>query len=578
LIPFEKTLIAILLAAATCSTHGAGLGKLTIVSSLGEPLNAEIDLIATAEEDLVSLDARLASAEIYSRRDVRLDPALLGTRVIVMRREDGQPYLRITSRQPINEPTVDLLIEVSWNDGHLLRAFSAFVDPPGYAAEVRTDPLTIAVAPRPDPLDPNPSRNHETVAPVQIEVPTTIHEPFATDRAPRPSHSSGTALARTDTDAKPPAPPRGASAKLSKPLTGDTFRVTGEVVEEDRLRELAAAALATRERVQFAQMQSMQNQLREMNVRIAAFQAGDLSERVRSLEASIAVREIALQGANQQIRELLKTLESRSTFDNSIASATRMVAPIAVERSAASHDEARIPEGLLVVGGSALVLAIAGGLGVWRFRRRNGEGAHNHVASTWVADASKNSESSAFEHSPFLDNASPTKSPVDLNRSVQVLGELAEKKNVVEFNRLARIVAALTGRQGQAWEKIATIGGMLDQSNLLYFQLPSTLADSARPATVSINQRNWIDGQPIVDITKDWMSTEYRESPTSLPVITVDSGDCDVNVLTLDFGLETEGNPTPVKPRPDAVGDYSQRVAADASVSSGLSARHAETS
>ena len=50
------------------------LGKLSIYSALGEPLNVEIELLATNSEDLVNLSASLASEDEYKALGINKTP------------------------------------------------------------------------------------------------------------------------------------------------------------------------------------------------------------------------------------------------------------------------------------------------------------------------------------------------------------------------------------------------------------------------------------------------------------------------------------------------------------------------
>ena len=50
--------------------QAASLGKLSVFSSLGEPLNAEIDVYPSSPEELDSLSATLASDAIYHDQGV----------------------------------------------------------------------------------------------------------------------------------------------------------------------------------------------------------------------------------------------------------------------------------------------------------------------------------------------------------------------------------------------------------------------------------------------------------------------------------------------------------------------------
>jgi pilus assembly protein FimV len=100
------------------------LGQLRILSSIGQPLVAEIDLISVQKEELSTLTARLASPEAFRQANVQYNPALIGVRLSIERRANGQPYVRLISSRPVNEPFVDLLVELSWAQGRLVREYN----------------------------------------------------------------------------------------------------------------------------------------------------------------------------------------------------------------------------------------------------------------------------------------------------------------------------------------------------------------------------------------------------------------------------------------------------------------------
>ena len=53
----KRISLAVLLALMPVAANAAGLGKMTVMSGLGEPLNAEIE-VAASKEELSSLTAR----------------------------------------------------------------------------------------------------------------------------------------------------------------------------------------------------------------------------------------------------------------------------------------------------------------------------------------------------------------------------------------------------------------------------------------------------------------------------------------------------------------------------------------
>ena len=52
---------------AALTAHAAGLGTMTSSSKLGEPLNAEIELLAVTPGELNGIQAALASEQVYNR-------------------------------------------------------------------------------------------------------------------------------------------------------------------------------------------------------------------------------------------------------------------------------------------------------------------------------------------------------------------------------------------------------------------------------------------------------------------------------------------------------------------------------
>ncbi|WP_097067423.1 FimV/HubP family polar landmark protein [Nitrosovibrio sp. Nv4] len=107
--------------------YPAGLGRLTIISALGQPFKAEIDLVAVKKEEKYSLTARLASKDTFHEADVDYSPLLSTFKASIETRSDGQPYVRIISPQPVAEPLLNMLVELSWSSGRLLREYTVLL-------------------------------------------------------------------------------------------------------------------------------------------------------------------------------------------------------------------------------------------------------------------------------------------------------------------------------------------------------------------------------------------------------------------------------------------------------------------
>ena len=108
----------------------AGLGRLIVTSAAGQPFEAEIDLIAVKKEEKSSLSARLAPQETFRQANVDYLSLLSTFKASVETRPDGLPYIKIVSPQAITEPLLNMLIELNWSSGRLLREYTAVLAHP----------------------------------------------------------------------------------------------------------------------------------------------------------------------------------------------------------------------------------------------------------------------------------------------------------------------------------------------------------------------------------------------------------------------------------------------------------------
>ncbi len=120
-------------------THAAGLGKLRVSSGLGEPLNAEIDVISASQTELDSLEAKIASDVVYASQGVERPSLYNSIRVDLRKKPNGASVLKLTSAEPITEPFLDMLIQMDWGSGQLLREYNLLLDPPGYSKQKNED-------------------------------------------------------------------------------------------------------------------------------------------------------------------------------------------------------------------------------------------------------------------------------------------------------------------------------------------------------------------------------------------------------------------------------------------------------
>ena len=208
-------------AALTLSTHvsAIGLGGINVLSALGQPLEAEVELVSVGKAEKASLVARLASPDTYKGAGLEY-PYGNKFKLKIESRANGEPYVRISSAQPVNDPFVSMLVELNWASGRLLREYTFLLDPPDYVAE------------RPEPMQV------QTVAPaVQTAAPEIAASPAAPVAAsPVESQPVGQQAERPVSKPAPAKP-----AKPAKPTIAETSVASGDitVVRGDTLGRIA---------------------------------------------------------------------------------------------------------------------------------------------------------------------------------------------------------------------------------------------------------------------------------------------------------------------------------------------------
>jgi len=167
---------------APLAVWAAGLGRLTVLSGLGEPLRAEVEIISLQPGEEDSLTARIASPETFRQAGIDYSPTAAQVRVAIERR-NGRAVVRLSTPEPVNDPFVDLMIELQWAAGRLVREYTFLLDPP----ELRKPSPAVAVAPAPAPAPAAPQPvEAKPLAPVAkpaAQPPAALRAPAAVTRA-----------------------------------------------------------------------------------------------------------------------------------------------------------------------------------------------------------------------------------------------------------------------------------------------------------------------------------------------------------------------------------------------------------
>lgn len=141
-----KLSMLLALALGSSQTVALELGQIRVKSALGQPLVAEIPVTPESPADLRNLSARLASDEDFVRAGITEGRTRVPLSFAIVNGPGGTKLIRITSTDAINDPYLDLLVQVDNAAGKSVREYTILLDPPGAAPA--PPPAPAAAAPR----------------------------------------------------------------------------------------------------------------------------------------------------------------------------------------------------------------------------------------------------------------------------------------------------------------------------------------------------------------------------------------------------------------------------------------------
>ncbi len=404
--------------------NAAGLGRLAVLSSLGQPFRAEIDLVSHQDE-LTTLSSRIASPDAYKQIDFQYGSALAGLRLNVKKQPNGRAYIEVTSSRPVNEPFIHLLIELIGDSTRIIRGYTALIDPPGFGPI----PVTSARVAIPEAQPASGAQS-----PVSRRMTAHVEEKTAAYK--------GKDVARLFKG----EPPNDVAANPGK-TPSMSYRIK-ILEEESTLRTIVHTGLIERIALMEETVQGMQRLLEIKNPGMAAAQkrAGvePLAQNPEAAKSKVVAAAEQEEASIDIKKEGPKTV---SPTKKPVAQAkpekpkSKIVPPPSPESSLVSTI---VGERLhLAAGGSVILL---GGLAFWMRRRRQLQ----EVTSEDILNK-------LLARDPGRDDV-----------QIKLLEIYAARKDKAAFHSAARKFNKLTGDQGEAWLKVAAMGYALDPGNPLY--------------------------------------------------------------------------------------------------------------
>lgn len=222
-----KFLASSLLALSPALVFAAGLGKLSVLSGLGQPLKAEVEVVAVQASEGDSLSAKVASPAAFQQAGIEYSGVMTQLKANVIRQSDGRYVITLSTPQPVEEPYLDVLLELNSPTGRLLRQYTFLLDPVGYkSSKPAVAPPVVAPA-APAVETPAPVEARSLPAPAPAVEPAPSAAPIAS-ATPAPSPITRRA---------PEAKPVTAVAPAATAGTGATYQVK----QGDTLGKIAAA-------------------------------------------------------------------------------------------------------------------------------------------------------------------------------------------------------------------------------------------------------------------------------------------------------------------------------------------------
>ncbi len=146
------------------NANALSLGAMTSLSALGEPLAAGIAISEADAKELERSKLVLATPAEYSAMGIEYNAALASAQITLMRRANGTAYLLVHSDKVVNDSFVNVIVQVSWSGGRIVRNYTILINSPTSGAgntNVITSPISVTT---PEPVQA------VTPAPVQVEL------------------------------------------------------------------------------------------------------------------------------------------------------------------------------------------------------------------------------------------------------------------------------------------------------------------------------------------------------------------------------------------------------------------------
>lgn len=504
----KKLSAAVVSAILFSNAEAAGLGDLTVLSALGQPLRAEIELVSTAKDSDGPLTAKLASYEAYRQANVEFSSALMSLRFAIEPRGDKQ-FIRVTSTQPMNEPFIDLLLELNSSNGRLVREYIFLLDP----VDLHPTPITVTAT----------SATGNATIPIANTGQEPRSSPAIAQTAPanpvQAASKPARQAAKSDVAAKPDVQPAARNKASTSLSTGPKSRLTltgvdpvsspesKAAMEDYASMEKTVAEANARVKVLEQKVNELQKLLEVTNSLLAEMQKQNALTKAGMQPAAPVAAAAATPVAGADVTPT--EIKSAMPAAPAVAAAPAAPAPVAAikPKPAAAPPETSVTDEPLLLPGAGLLLAALGALGFYFLRRKKAQkpfdaplfSVSSPDAKSAAGGKSVDLGNSVFNSSYLLQGDRVNTNEVDAiseadiyiayGRDIQaeevlqealraqperhavrvkLLSIYAARKDPRSFETLARELMRMTNSQGEDWAQAVAMGVEIDPTNPLY--------------------------------------------------------------------------------------------------------------
>lgn len=219
--------LALALTAVPLAANALGLGEIKLNSALNQPLSADIAVVSAAPDEIDSLHVKLASAAQFKQAGIPMADVLSKLQFRVVPGANGTATVHVSTTQPFREPFMDVLLDVTWDNGELIREYTVFLNPPNFES-------TTQAAPAPAPATTTPVSAAPVVA---APAPSTITPAASSIVKPAVVAPAAPVQAVAPQAAPPQAAPAVAAAPGATELGGNYGPIhRGETLSEIALK------------------------------------------------------------------------------------------------------------------------------------------------------------------------------------------------------------------------------------------------------------------------------------------------------------------------------------------------------